>query len=147
MTPRVESRFRRLVALAVAPLLVALTAAPVAMAATGDISTVAGSGIDGDFGDGGVATSAAIRDPLDVAVAANGDRYIVDYGSNKVRKVTAAGIISTFAGNGTAGLSGDGGAATSARLNQPADVGIDSAGNVYIADAGNARVRRVTPGG
>src|SRR5215208_4674453 len=118
-----------------------------AMAAIGDISTVAGSGIDGDFGDGGVATSAAIRDPLGVAVAANGDRYIVDYGSNKVRKVTAAGVISTFAGTGTAGLSGDGGAATSARLNAPADVAIDAAGNVYIADSGNSRIRKVTPAG
>src|SRR5215213_9541190 len=110
---------RRLVVLAAALLSAASLAAlpSQALAATGDISTVAGNGVSADSGDGGLATSASMRSPLGVAVAPNGDRYIPDYGSHKVRKVTAAGVITTFAGNGTAGLSGDGGPATSARLN------------------------------
>ena len=107
ITTGVEARFLRRAALVAALLLQAVAVAPVASAATGDISTFAGNGTDSHSGDSGLATSAAMRDPLGVAVAPSGDRYIVDYGSHRVRKVTAAGVISTFAGTGSSGFSGN----------------------------------------
>jgi len=73
-----------------------------------------------------------------------GNYYIADSGNNVVRKVSAGGTITTFAGNGTAGFGGDAGAATSAQLNGPQGVAVDSAGNVYISDTGNSRVREVS---
>ena len=113
----------------------------------GIISTVAGNGTGGFSGDGGPATSAELLYPNGVAVDSSGNLYIADYQNQRIRKVTAAGIISTIAGDGTAGYSGDGGAATSAELNFPTRVAVDSSGNVYIADLLNNRVREVTPGG
>jgi sugar lactone lactonase YvrE len=112
---------------------------------TGIITTHAGSGAYGFSGDGAAATAAQMRSPAGVATDAAGNVYIVDKGNNRIRKVAAAsGVITTFAGNGSYGFSGDGGAATSARLADPAEIAIDGAGNLYIADAGNHRIRKIT---
>ena len=113
-------------------------------AATNIISTVAGNGTGGFSGDGASATGAKINSPYSVAVDPNGNIYIADTYNNRVRKVTSAGIISTVAGNGTAGFTGDGGSATSAELYLPTGIASDSSGNIYIADYGNNRVRKVT---
>src|SRR5208337_509531 len=95
-------------------------------------------------GDGGAATSAELDGPSGVAVDSSGNIYIVDEFNQRIRKVTAStGVISTFAGNGTAGHSGDGGAATSAKLYYPTGVAVDSSGNVYIADKYNNVIRKV----
>ncbi len=112
---------------------------------SGVITTVAGGGTVFP-GDGGPATSAALNNPAAVAVDASGNIYIADTLSNRIRRVTS-GTITTFAGNGTFGFSGDGGPATSAMLTEPAGVTVDAAGNVFIADYWNARIRRVTPSG
>ena len=110
----------------------------------GKISTVAGNGTFGYTGDGGAATSATMSFVGGVAVSATGDLYIADYSNNVVRKVTAAtGIITTIAGNGTAGYSGDGAAATGAQLWGPSNVALDAAGNILITDANNNAVRKV----
>jgi len=113
-------------------------------AATDIIVTVAGSDVSGYAGDGGPATSARLNSPFGVAVDGSGNLYIADYDNNAVRKVAAAtGVITTVAGNGAAGYSGDGGPATSAKLYGPAGVAADGSGNFYIADAGNNVIRRV----
>jgi sugar lactone lactonase YvrE len=113
--------------------------------ATGTITTVAGNGAAGFLGDGGTSTSAELSGPSGVAVDSVGNLYIADAGNNVIRKVTAAsGIITTVAGNGTQSYSGDGGAATSAELSGPSGVAVDSVGNLYIADAGNNLIRKVT---
>ncbi len=115
--------------------------------ANGTITTVAGTG-DYDFsGDGGPATSAELNMPQGVAVDAAGNLYIADTYNYRVRKVAVDGTITTVAGNGTAGFSGDGGPATGAQLNAPAGVAVDLAGNLFIADCGNNRVREVAPNG
>jgi sugar lactone lactonase YvrE len=111
---------------------------------TGKITTVAGSGTYGFSGDGGAATAAQLYMPTGVAVDSAGNIYIADFGNNRVRMVTLSTLnISTVAGNGTAGFSGDGGAATSAALYRPAGVSVDASGNLYIADTNNNRVRVV----
>ncbi len=110
--------------------------------ATGLITTVAGNGTPGYTGDGTAATSANLS-PSGLAVDGSGAIYVSDALHSVVRKV-AAGIITTVAGTGTAGLLGDGGLATDARLSSPNDVDVDAAGNLYIADSGNLRVRKVT---
>jgi sugar lactone lactonase YvrE len=113
----------------------------------GVISTVAGTGgTEGYAGDGGAATKAALMAPLGVAVDAAGNLYIADY-YGWIREVNAStGVISTLAGNGTNGYSGDGGSATSAQFYNPIGVAVDSSGNVYIADSGNGAVRMVSNG-
>jgi hypothetical protein len=112
--------------------------------ATGVISTVAGNGTAGSSGDGAIATAAQLNQPFGVAVDAAGNIYIADRGNHKIRKVTVAtGIISTIAGTGTAGYLGDGTPATTANINDPTDVAVDLSGNVFIADYGNHRVRKV----
>jgi hypothetical protein len=114
-------------------------------ASTGDISTVAGDGTGGYSGDGGEATSAELDNPFAVALDSAGNIYIGDSDNNRIRKVTVStGIISTVAGDGAAGYSGNGGKATSAELNAPGGVAVDSAGNIYIADVLNNRIRKVT---
>ncbi|HEV3511650.1 MAG TPA: hypothetical protein VGS05_08080 [Candidatus Sulfotelmatobacter sp.] len=109
----------------------------------GVISTYAGTGIAGFSGDGGPATSAQINSPLSITRDAAGDLVFADALNNRVRKITTAGIISTIAGNGTAGYSGDGGPATSASLKTPWGVAYDAAGNLYISDRGNEVIRKV----
>jgi len=111
----------------------------------GIITTVAGTGTAGYSGDGGQATSAQLKFPYSVAVDGQGSLYIADYGNQRVRKVSG-GVISTVAGTGTAGFSGDGGQATSAQVNAPVGVAVDAQGSLYIADNGNQRVRKVSGG-
>jgi hypothetical protein len=116
-------------------------------ASSGIISTVDGSGTSGYSGDGGPATSAALDGPFAVAVDNAGNVYIADELNNRIRMVTAStGIISTVAGNGSIGDpgDGDGGPTTSAKLNIPAGVAVDGAGNIYIADAQTNLIRMVT---
>ena len=113
----------------------------------GIISTAAGNGDYGFSGDGGPATGAALFGPQNVLVDSAGNLYISDTGNDRVRKVTPDGIISTIAGNGREAFSGDGGPATAAALNQPAGLRLDAQGNLYIADSGNNRIRKVTPQG
>ena len=111
---------------------------------TGVITTVAGNGTWGYSGDGGAATSARLFDPMGVAVDAAGDLFIADSGNNVIREVNVStGVITTVAGNGTWGYSGDGSAATSAELNDPTGVVVDAAGNLFIADSGNNVIRKV----
>ncbi|MGC2160911.1 MAG: choice-of-anchor D domain-containing protein [Silvibacterium sp.] len=114
--------------------------------AAGTITTVAGSGMQGFAGDGGPATSALLDTPTGVAVDSSGNLYIADSHNQRVRMVNAQGNISTIAGNGTAGYSGDGGAATSASLFLPEAVAVDSAGSLYIADTDNYRIRKISGG-
>ena len=110
----------------------------------GDIYTVAGDATVGYAGDGGLATSAELNGPYGVAVDSAGNIYIADSLNGRIRKVAAAtGIIATVAGNGNLGYSGDGGAATSAGLNVPFGVAVDSAGNLYIADYNDWHIRMV----
>ena len=114
---------------------------------SGNISTVAGNGMYGSSGDGGPATMAQLAVPTGVAVDSAGNLYIADSDNNRVRKVDASGNISTVAGNGTADFSGYGGPATSAQLSMPMGVAVDSSGNLYIADTGNHRIRKVDASG
>jgi len=114
-------------------------------AATGIISTVVGDGMNGDTGDGGLATAARLQSPRSVVVASNGDFYVNDRPNHRVRKVTAAtGIITAYAGMGNPGYLGDGAAATAARLRTPEGMTLDSNGDLYIADTGNDVIRKVT---
>jgi streptogramin lyase len=102
----------------------------------GQLKVIAGNGAEGYGGDNGPATAAELNLPVGVAVDAQGNVYIADRGNNRVRRVDAAtGIISTVAGNGTRGFSGDGGAATSAELSGPWAVAVDNSHNIFIADA------------
>ncbi len=114
-------------------------------ASTGNISTIAGTGTAGNTGDGAAATSATLSLPRGVALDSDGNVYIADAGNNRIRKVTVStGNIAALAGTGTAGFTGDGGAATSATLSSPEAVAVDSSGDVYIADSTNNRIRKVT---
>ena len=114
---------------------------------TGVISTFAGTGIAGFTGDGGPATSARINTPVGVTVDAAGNIVFADAGNNRVRKITTAGVISTIAGNGIAGYSGDGGPAIDASMNVPWGVIYDSAGNLFISDRSNNVIRKVDTSG
>ena len=115
--------------------------------AAGVISTVAGDGTEGYGGDGDPATAAQLNRPIGVALDGAGNLYIADYWNHRIRKVDAAGVITTVAGDGTRDRNGDGGAATGARLNHPAGVAVDGAGNLYIADRLNHRIRKVDAAG
>lgn len=123
------------------------------IAPSGVITTVAGSGTLGFAGDGGPATAAALNEPNDVVVDAAGNLYFSDTLNNRVRRVSASGVITTVAGSGLNPFTnefppqdGDGGPATAARLNQPFGLALDAAGNLFIAEASAARIRRVAAG-
>ncbi len=113
----------------------------------GIITTVAGNGTRGSAGDGGPAVNAELNGPADVAVAPDGTMYISEFFGHRVRRVSPDGIITTFAGTGTAGFTGDGGPAAAAQVNNPFGVSVARDGSVYIADYGNSRIRRVGPDG
>jgi len=112
----------------------------------GIITTVAGGGTAG-LGDGGLATSAQLNGPTAVALDNSGNLFIADTGNNRVRQVSSAGTITTFAGTGTAGYSGDGGPALSAQLQNPEGLALDPAGDLFIADTANYRIRKVAVNG
>ena len=124
-----------------------LVFAPGAAAASGDITTVAGTGAAGLGGDGGPAVAAQLSGPTGVYPTADGGYLIADYTNNRIRKVSAGGVISTVAGTGAAGFSGDGGAATAATLNAPVAIAVLSDGSFLIADSANNRIRKVSAGG
>ncbi len=117
------------------------------VSSSGVLSTVAGTGVFSWGGDGGPAVAALLNAPEDVAVDASQNLYIADQANNLIRRVTPAGIISSFAGRGPFGFGGDGGPATAALLACPSGVATDRQGNVYVADTCNDRIRRVSPGG
>ena len=114
-------------------------------AITGILTLVAGNGTQGYSGDNGPATNAQLNGPAGVAVDSAGNLYIADPGNNRIRKVSN-GVITTVAGNGTPGFSGDNGPATSAQLYWPRGLAVDSAGNLYIADTANNRIRKISNG-
>ena len=113
----------------------------------GIITTVAGTGSLGFSGDDGLATAASLSSPIDVMLGPDGSLYIADRGNQRVRRVGPDGIITTVAGTGTRGFSGDGGLATAASLNAPSGIALGPDGSLYIADQSNHRVRRVRPDG
>src|ERR1017187_4660764 len=124
-----------------------LLMAPLPAQSQGTITTFAGNGAMAFFGDGGQATAAALNQPTGLAIDSAGGVYIADYGNSRVRRVSPAGIISTAAGSGIYGAFGDGGPAISASFSNVAGIVLDSAGNLYIADVRNHRIRKVTPDG
>ena len=117
------------------------------VSASGVITTVAGNGTVGFSGDGGPATSASLNDPTGVAVDTSGNLFIAEHNNNRIRKVSVSGIVTTVAGNGADGFSGDGGPATSASLSHPYGVAVDTSGNLFISDSYNNRIRKVSASG
>jgi hypothetical protein len=112
---------------------------------TGIISTFAGTGISGYSGDGGPAIAAKFNFPVNVGVDSSNNVYVVEGNNSAIRKIDASGTITTIAGNGTSGFSGDGGPATAAKVNYPSAVAFDTLGNMFFADLNNNRVRKVGP--
>jgi uncharacterized protein (TIGR03437 family) len=110
----------------------------------GAIVTVAGTGVAAFSGDGGAAGNAALHYPAGLATDTSGNLYFADDLNQRIREISPSGVITTIAGNGFAGFSGDGGPATSAQLNFPEGVAVDQAGNLYIADNHNSRIRKVS---
>jgi hypothetical protein len=110
---------------------------------SGIISTFAGDTAAGYAGDGGPAAAAELKSPTDVKIDKYGNVFIADLENNRVRKVNTSGIISTIAGNGVAGFSGDGGPAIAAELSSPNEVVLDASGNLYISDLDDKRIREV----
>ena len=113
----------------------------------GTIATYAGTGSWGYSGDGGPATEARIASPAGMAVDRAGNLFVAERHGSRVRRIDSDGTISTFAGTGEWGFSGDGGPATEARLAQPSGIAVDTAGNVYVIDRENERLRRVDASG
>ncbi len=113
----------------------------------GVISSIAGNGSEGFSGDGAAATAASLNNPIGVVAAPDGSIYIGDAQNHRVRRVSATGIISTVAGTGAAGFSGDGANALSAQLNYPGALALDALGNVFVADYANHRVRKIAADG
>lgn len=113
----------------------------------GTIQTIAGSGSQSYSGDGGPAIDAALNVPVEVFADQKGNLFIADQYNNRIRKIAPGGKISTVAGTGVAGFSGDGGPAVDAQLNTPTGIFGDSSGNLYIGDPGNQRIRKVDASG
>ncbi len=113
----------------------------------GIISTFAGTGVAGYSGDGGPASAAQLNRPVKLHIDAANNIYVADFYNNRIRKIDPSGIITTIAGNGSLGFSGDGGPATAAKLNHPSCVAFDASGNMFISDYANFRIRKVTPSG
>jgi uncharacterized protein (TIGR03437 family) len=111
----------------------------------GVIYTLAGNGNAAFFGDGGPGGVASVHAPQAVAVDGSGNTLVADTGNQRIRRISPDGTIRTVAGSGTRGFSGDGGQAASAELNLPAGVAVDGAGNIYVADTGNNRLRAISP--
>jgi sugar lactone lactonase YvrE len=110
----------------------------------GTVATIAGIGMAGFSGDGGPATAAMLNRPRDLEFGPDGNLYVADTDNQRVRMIEmATGLITTVAGNGTAGFSGDGGPATAAALNRPFGIAFDKAGQLFVADTFNNRFRRV----
>ena len=114
---------------------------------TGLITVISGLGIIGNYGDGGPAAGACFYRPNDVAYDRHGNLFVADFNNNKIRKIDTAGIITTYAGEGSFAYGGDGGPAVLAQLNRPAGVYVDASDNLYIADEFNSRIRKVSPAG
>lgn len=112
-------------------------------AVTGIITSIAGTGTAGFLGDGGPANEARLNNPVSLALAQDGSIYISDLGNHRIRKIDASGVISTLAGTGTAGFSGNGVPAVQAQFNSPWGITLDIANNLYIADRDNNRVRKI----
>jgi uncharacterized protein (TIGR03437 family) len=111
------------------------------------ITTFAGNGAFGSSGDGGPALNASFSDVMGLAIDGAGNLYVADAGNRRIRKITTGGIVTTFAGTGQQGFSGDGGAAVNAMLNRPTSIAFDASGNLYISDSSNQRIRRVAADG
>jgi len=114
---------------------------------SGDISTIAGNGVPTYGGDGAAATAAYLCQPAGIAIDASGNIYFSDNCNARIRKIDGSGTISTFAGSGSAGYSGDGGAATSGKISDARGIAFDAAGNLYIAEASNHVIRKVSTTG
>lgn len=112
-------------------------------AVTGNIVTVAGLGEPGYNGDGGPATAAQLSSPTRICVDNAGNIYIADHGNHVIRKIDPTGAITTIAGTGTAGYSGDGGLAVAAQLSSPFGVAMDAEGNILVTDNGNSVIRKI----
>jgi sugar lactone lactonase YvrE len=117
------------------------------IAPDGTINVVAGTGVAGSTGDGGPATAARLNQPRGIAVAPDGTIYVTERSGHRVRRITTAGVISTVAGTGIAGSTGDGGAATAARLNTPEGIDVAPDGTLLVTERSGHRVRRVSVGG
>jgi sugar lactone lactonase YvrE len=114
---------------------------------SGIITTIAGDGVEGSSGDGALAVNARLRNPAGLTIDNKGELYVADAGNNRIRKITANGVITTVAGNGVAGTQGDGGQAVNASLANPRSVAVNSAGVIYIVDRDSSRIRQVSVGG
>ena len=113
----------------------------------GVITTFAGTGAPGFSGDGGPATEAQFGPPYGLALDGSGNLYVADLGNHRIRRIDPEGVITTIAGTGERGFGGDGGPATEAQLNRPYGLAVDTSGNLYVADQGNRRIRRIDPEG
>jgi len=111
------------------------------------INTVAGNGIPGFGGDGGPAMQASFNSPTGLALDSAGNLFVADKYNYRIRKITPAGVVTTFAGNGIEGFGGDGGPAVQAQLGYTSKIALDGAGSLFIADQENNRIRKVTPDG
>ncbi len=114
---------------------------------SGTITTIAGTGTAGFSGDGGAATAAQLSLPFGLAINGSGELIMTDYGNNRIRKINTSGVIYTIAGIGYYGFAGDGGPATAAQFRAPTGIAIDPGGNIYISDAINQRVRKISTSG
>ena len=115
--------------------------------AEGVITTIAGTGERGFSGDGGPAAEAQFAYPSGLALDGSGNLYVADSENSRIRRIDPEGTITTIAGTGERGFSGDGGPATEARLAYPGGLAVDGSGNLYVADSGNSRIRRIDPEG